>query len=173
MVIYLEYGYNFVVDMSYDKNLLSFVRDVTNLLDISFEIGENSQIAPEALAHAKWATLKRICDLKAGEEVHSKPLNEWIEYIDRQEAPDNVNDPESAVVQHLLSSWSQKDENIKYITNWLQILKNSDSKLPHDFPMGMQLVNLDETLKNNFLAILIPAIDVHLGVEMRRALRSS
>ena len=59
-VIYLEYGYNFVVDMSNDKNLLSFVKDVTNLLDISFEIGENGQIAPEALASAKWATLERI-----------------------------------------------------------------------------------------------------------------
>ena len=154
-----------------DKDLLTLLLDVTTSLNIMLDVdGERGLpekgLEPETFSSAKRAIMERISTLKAEERVHSSPFQLWTEYIERSNAPDGVSDPESAVVQHLLCSWTQKEKNIAYITNWLQSLKESrGTKLPSDFPMGLQLVNLDETLKNNFLAILLPAIDVHLSLD--------
>ena len=148
--------------MPSNKELLAFVAEISKALDVDVDLsGENGLVA------AKKALLEKIAKDSRDKAVHASPLSQWTEHTERDTPPEGIEDPQSAVVQHLLSSWSTKAENVTYITNWLISLKEArGSKLPTDFPMGLQLVSLDETLKDNFLAILIPAIDVHLSIDL-------
>ena len=148
--------------MPSNKELLAFVAEISKALDVDVDLsGENGLVA------AKKALLEKIAKDSRDKAVHASPLSQWTEHTERDTPPEGIEDPQSAVVQHLLSSWSTKAENVTYITNWLISLKEArSSKLPTDFPMGLQLVSLDETLKDNFLAILVPAIDVHLSIDL-------
>ena len=113
--------------MPSNKELLSLVADIAKELDESVEVsGASGQV--EFLS-ARNSLLEKIKSLKTAgggsDALHASPLNQWTEQTEHRDAPEGVEDPNSAVVQHLLSSWSSKAENVAYITNWLISLKET------------------------------------------------
>jgi len=59
----------------------------------------------------------------------------------------------SPVVDHLLASWTTDHNKVQFFLSWIQCLAYD---LPADFPKGVQVVEVTETIRDGFLMLLLP-----------------
>ncbi len=62
---------------------------------------------------------------------------------------------DSPVIEHLLQSWTDDRNKIEYFLAWIQCLS---FELPENFPKGVQVVDLQSTIRDGFLIMLLPLI---------------
>lgn len=61
----------------------------------------------------------------------------------------------SPVVDHLLASWTDDANKVQFFLSWIQCLAYD---LPTDFPKGVRIVEVTETIRDGFLMLLLPII---------------
>lgn len=77
----------------------------------------------------------------------------WAEFTERHLCPPHG--LKSAVVDHLLQSWTSDQRKMQYLISWIECLA---SPLPSQFPPGLQIVRVSPVLRDGFLILLLPII---------------
>merc|ERR1711991_494768 len=62
---------------------------------------------------------------------------------------------DSPVIEHLLQSWTDDRNKIEHFLAWIQCLS---FELPENFSKGVQIVDLQSTIRDGFLIMLLPLI---------------
>jgi hypothetical protein len=83
-------------------------------------------------------------------------LKEWT--LETEEHPLPPFGIQSPVISHLLESWTSDAQKLKYVTLWLSVLCSDASKIPPNFPLGLQLVALKPEIKDGILTLVVPIL---------------
>ena len=142
------------------------IEELSECMGVLTEFEECRNVDRDLDAFFRGTLLPAIKSMKVEHAMHQVPMGKWVlvkpgrdEFPPPTSSDDNMDSP---IVQHLLKSWSQDNDKVAYIVDWVNSLSNP-LELPKDFPYGLQIVGVDSVLRDAFFSILIPVISNKIG----------